>query len=122
MAEYIPRQAVLNLIDDLEYDSDWATWENPWGSDKITLKADTLDRLYRAVKAIPAADVVDEVHAENVANAHPSDEFECSNCGLILREYCRYDPEEDVHFEFTDWNCCPRCGARIEEDEECLNG
>ncbi len=66
------------------------------------------------VHDMPAADVAPVVHAENVTNAHPSDEFECSNCGLILRNYSRYDPEEDAYYEFTDWNHCPRCGARMD--------
>ncbi len=121
MAEYIRRQTVLNLIDDIEYDSDWATWENPWGGGKIALKADTLDRLYNAVKSIPAADVVDEVHAENLANAHPSEEFKCSKCGTYLVDYIelrKVDGVDDFYiYEFTDWNFCPKCGARMAEGE-----
>ena len=65
-----------------------------------------------------SADVVEVVHAKNISDAHPSDEFECSNCGLILRDYCEYVPEDDIHYEFTDWNCCPRCSARMDGGED----
>lgn len=58
------------------------------------------------------------MHAENVANAHPSEEFKCSKCGTYLVDYIelrKVDEVDDFYiYEFTDWNFCPKCGARME--------
>lgn len=63
---------------------------------------------------------VELVYANNIANAHPSDEFKCSHCGLRLVGYNEYDYDEEwddeTYYEFTDWNCCPRCGALIVDE------
>lgn len=63
---------------------------------------------------------VELVYANNVANAYPSDEFECSYCGLRLVGYNEYvydeDYDDETYYEFTDWNCCSRCGALIVDE------
>lgn len=58
--------------------------------------------------------------AFNDSKMHPSDEFICSNCGLILRENCRYEIDEDADgdescYEF-EIKYCPRCGRKIIEE------
>ena len=70
------------------------------------------------IERLPAADVVPVAHAENVANAHPSEEFKCSKCGTYLVDYIelrKVDGVDDFYIsEFTDWNFCPKCGARMD--------
>lgn len=64
MAEHIRKQAVLNLIDEFQYNHE----SNTWGVTKdgvVVLKPDTLDKLHEAVKAIPPADVVEVVRCED---------------------------------------------------------
>lgn len=74
------------------------------------------------IERLPAADVVPVVHAENVANAHPSEEFKCSKCGTYLVDYIelrKADGVDDFYiYEFTDWNFCPKCGARMDGEEQ----
>lgn len=101
--------------------TEYITKEQAWGIVKIVARYADAHSIVLADKALadmPAADVVEVVHAKNISDAHPSDEFECLNCGLILRDYCEYVREDDIHYEFTEWNCCPRCGARIDGGED----
>ena len=53
---------------------------------------------------------------ENVSQMHPSDEFICEKCGLIIRECCRYEIDEDdgdeICYEFP-YRFCPRCGMKV---------
>ena len=56
----------------------------------------------------------------NISEVHPVDEFICSNCGLILRDYNRYEVDEDADppdenmYEF-EIKFCPRCGREVVE-------
>ncbi len=58
--------------------------------------------------------------AFNDSKMHPSDEFICSNCGLITRENCRYEVDEDADGDETCYEFeikyCPRCGRKIIEE------
>lgn len=112
MTEYITKEQAVNVVN--------TAFGHIYDSDSTTVCLVDLQNEIVATldEHTEPADVAPVVHAENVANAHPSDEFECSNCDLILRDYCRYDPEDDVCFEFTDWNHCPFCGARMDGEEE----
>mgnify|MGYP004505899979 CR=1 FL=1 len=72
MPEYIHKQAVLNLIDEFEYNSK----ANTWGVTKdgvVVLKPDTLDKLHEAVKAMPAEDVVKIVRCQDCAGKKACD-------------------------------------------------
>ena len=64
------------------------------------------------------SDLTDRV-AFNDSKLHPSDEFICSNCGLITKENCRYEIDEDTEdetcYEF-EIKYCPRCGRKIIEE------
>lgn len=72
------------------------------------------------IRNAPAADVVEVRHGENITKNHPVDEFICSECGLIMRDCCRYEIDEDT--DPPDENCyefkfryCPRCGIKIDD-------
>lgn len=58
---------------------------------------------------------------ENISQMHPSDEFICEKCGLIIRDCCRYEIDEDdgdeTCFEFP-YKFCPRCGMKVKGGEE----
>lgn len=58
---------------------------------------------------------------ENISQMHPSDEFICEKCGLIIRDCCRYEIDEDngdeTCFEFP-YRFCPRCGMKVKDGEE----
>lgn len=57
---------------------------------------------------------------ENISQMHPSDEFICEKCGLIIRECCRYEIDEDdgdeICYEFP-YKFCPRCGMKVKGGE-----
>lgn len=58
---------------------------------------------------------------ENISQMHPSDEFICEKCGLIIRECCRYEIDEDdgdeICYEFP-YKFCPRCGMKVKGGAE----
>ena len=57
---------------------------------------------------------------ENISQMHPSDEFICEKCGLIIRDCCRYeiDPDDgdEICYEFP-YQFCPRCGMKVKGDK-----
>ena len=57
---------------------------------------------------------------ENISQMHPSDEFICEKCGLIIRDCCRYEIDEDngdeTCYEFP-YEFCPRCGMKVKGGE-----
>ena len=59
-------------------------------------------------------------HGVNVSDMNSADEFICSECGIVLRDLCRYEYDEDTEdetcFEFVV-NYCPNCGAKMDLDE-----
>lgn len=114
MTEHIRKQAVLNLIDEFQYNHE----SNTWGVTKdgvVVLKPDTLDKLREAVKAMPAANVAPVVHAYWLGiegdGYDPEgnivwDTFECTNCGK--EHYADGEPE---------WEYCPECGAKMDGEQ-----
>lgn len=67
-------------------------------------------------KQTPAADVVEVKHGENITKMYPTDEFICSECGLIMRDFeeILVDEENDeCHYEF-EFKYCPQCGAKMD--------
>lgn len=81
MAEYIRKQTVLNLIDDIEFDAEnWVYTHDG----KIQLKDGAFSKLHEAVKAIPPVDVVEVVRCKDceVAEFYESSEgrsvYECN--------------------------------------------
>ena len=57
-----------------------------------------------------------QIEGENISQMHPSDEFICEKCGLIIRECCRYEIDKDegdeICYEFP-YRYCPRCGMKV---------
>lgn len=95
MAEYIEREKLYKRISDIRI---YASVARQSGKDL----AGELLKFYRegVLKAIadaPAADVVEVKHGTNDTNMNPSDEFICSECGLIMRNCCRYEIDEKHH-------------------------
>lgn len=63
------------------------------------------------ISNLPAADVQEVRHGKNVTTEHPVDEFICSECGIVFKDFSEYIPEEDVYREFY-FKYCPNCGAK----------
>lgn len=71
---------------------------------------------FAVVRDFPAADVAPVVHGKNITEMHPSDEFVCSECGIDITDFCRYDPEEDATYEY-EFKYCPNCGAKMDGEQ-----
>lgn len=96
MAEYIEKQAALDVILRESPDAHYPSW------------------YAERIKALPAADVVPVVRAEWV-NPHWRNSdycYDCSNCG-----------GEAMHREYQ-WNkkgiypICPNCGAKMDKEDK----
>ena len=80
---------------------------------------DTIMRIIDMVLEAPAVDAVPVVLAVNVAAAHPSDMFVCSNCGFTCEiNELVYEDEDDSGMGVPtahEYECkhCPDCGAKI---------
>ena len=94
MAEYIDREAAVDAVADIYYDTPG-----------INL---TAEKLEAAINGIPAADVAPVRHGRWISkNPHGYEwTFVCSNCG-----YVDGYPFNDRH------NYCPNCGANMESEE-----
>ena len=91
MAEYIEREAVIDLIT--------RRYENP-------------EICTQEINSIPAADVAPVVHGKWVHSRYDRssgqfDVVKCSRCGL--EAYA-------MAYHVRDGNYCPRCGARMDGD------
>lgn len=80
---------------------------------------DKLDSFDSLVCDAPTVDAVEVVHGNNVSKMHPVDEFICSNCGVILREWCEVrideENEDECYYEF-EFSYCPKCGMKITKE------
>lgn len=83
---------------------------------KANFLADALravsDAVVKTVKKMPAADVVEVVHAhwEPYDACDPEENaYECTNCGFVL-QLMEGTPE------FNEYNGCPHCLARMDGD------
>lgn len=64
----------------------------------------------------PTIDLKDlQPHGKNMTQMHPSDEFICSVCGIVIQDLARYLPEDETYYEYEP-NFCPNCGARMREE------
>ena len=88
---------------------------------KVIAKADDSCRAQTIAKALVNADYRKQSEGENITANHPVDEFICSKCGLIMRDCCRYEIDEDdgdeYCFEFA-FRFCPRCGEKMKGGAE----
>lgn len=60
-------------------------------------------------------DIPPVVRGKNITEMHPVDEFICSECGIDIIDFCRYEPEEDCTYEY-EFNFCPNCGAKMDRE------
>lgn len=92
MAKYIDREAVVDAVIDIYYDTP-----------KINL---TAEKFEAAINGIPAADVTPVRHGQWETNSDRPDSLICSVCK------CGFDMwKHDPH------NYCPNCGAQMDEKE-----
>ena len=64
---------------------------------------------------------LDEKTCINLSEFDSIDEFECSNCGIVLSEYQQIEiDEDDGERFFYDYRpkYCPNCGRKIIEENE----
>ncbi len=59
---------------------------------------------------------------KNITSMHPSDEFVCSICGvviqdmvIVIQDMVRYDPKNELYYEYEP-KFCPNCGAKMLEE------
>jgi hypothetical protein len=110
---YISRDGILNdLQEALEVDS---IYYNDDVNKGIT---EGLNMAIKHIKRFPTADVVEVKHGKSISKLHYSDEFICSECGLIMRECCRYEIDEDADGDEScygfEFKYCPNCGAKMD--------
>ena len=101
MTEYIRKQAVLNLIDEFQYNHE----SNTWGVTKdgvIVLKPDTLDKLHETVKTMPAEDVVKIVRCKDCKHSNQygggcwyCEKYEGLFSAVNPNDYCSYGLDGD---------------------------
>ena len=70
----------------------------------------------------PTIEAQPVVHGYNESDMRITDEFCCSECGLICKEIDRYEYDADA----DDWHCyefdfryCPNCGAKMDGKKVC---
>lgn len=72
-----------------------------------------------AIQQTPTEEVEKVHYGTNISRCHPSDEFICSECGLAMKDICRYVTDEDSGdescFEY-EIKRCPECGAKIKTE------
>lgn len=91
MAEYIKREAAVDAVSAVYYDTP-----------DVNLSAEKFEA---AINAIPAADVAPVVHGRWIDNEHHGYNwvFICSNCNYV------------DGYPFNDrYNYCPNCGAKMD--------
>lgn len=80
------------------------------------------DDLLKAIdKQAEESGWLDEKTCTNESEDDSIDEFECSNCGIILSEYQQIEiDEDDGERYFYDYRpkYCPNCGRKIVEENE----
>ena len=73
------------------------------------------------IEEAPTADVAEVKHGYSISKMHYSDEFICSECGLIMRDCCRYVIDEDADGDEScygfEFRYCPHCGAKMDGGE-----
>lgn len=60
---------------------------------------------------------VKEETCENLSEYDQVDQFECSNCGIVIGQYVQIevdedDPDDEYHCEYRP-RYCPNCGRKI---------
>lgn len=60
---------------------------------------------------------VKEETCENLSEYNQADQFECSNCGIVIGQYVQIevdedDPDDEYYCEYRP-KYCPNCGRKI---------
>lgn len=66
---------------------------------------------------VPAADVVQVKHAENITDLNPVDSFVCSHCGFACDDVSETINDEYgnfSHYREFEHKYCPNCGAKMD--------
>ena len=103
------KEQIEEMVKDLD-----AIYSTDFKDDYESGLMDIAERLYNA-------GFRKQSEGENISQMHPSDEFICEKCGLIIRECCRYEIDEDdgdeICYEFP-YRFCPRCGMKVKGGAE----
>lgn len=77
----------------------------------------------RDIDEQPPIDVAPVVHAANITDENPVDQFVCSDCGIILEGYVRKTIDEDdgaeIYHEYEP-RFCPDCGAKLDKNADAV--
>ena len=104
--EYIEREQAISVRPE---------YLNPFKSEYNKGWNDCLNTVFESIKSLPAADVQEVRHGENITSMHPTDEFICSECGIVFHDVSEYIVEDDVYREFY-FDYCPKCGAKMDKE------
>ena len=104
--EYIERETLQNKIKEICKDYGIAYGKHYGGF---------AEKIANVTNMVSAADVQEVRHGKNVTTEHPVDEFICSECGIIFKDFSEYIPEEDIYREFI-FKSCPNCGAKMDKE------
>lgn len=98
MSDLIDRQAAIDaLIDALAW-----TWSGTW-SEKAAIDA---------IKNMPSVDAVEVKHGRwEKTEESPMRPYMCSQCGALF--------DLDTLLGIPTWRWCPKCGAKMEVDDDC---
>lgn len=85
------------------------------------LKCITVDEFKAIQKQMEELGWLDEKTCTNLSEFDSIDEFECSNCGIVLSEYQQIEIDEDdgerIFYDYRP-KYCPNCGRKIVEEKE----
>lgn len=99
MTEYISKDQVLKIIDNVEVDTSyWAITRDGY----VTSKPDTFERLHTEINNLTTVDVAPVVHGEWLNGRTILENAVCSNCKTTYEAY------------YSKYQYCPRCGARMD--------
>ena len=103
MAEYIDRQKLLEEIN----------LQKAASRHSFPRQHFVVGDVLELIRIAPVEDVAPVVHGKNITEMHQVDEFICSECGIDITDFCRYDPENEACYEYV-FKYCPNCGAKME--------
>ena len=75
---------------------------------EVTNKLATMADAKRVIAEMPAADVEPVRHGQWVED---HDYLKCPSCGVMVKW-------DFVFFDVGNWNFCPNCGTKMENDED----